>query len=66
MERVQAAVDAEVAQPGGYVSIRGRAPATVAAGARPCYHPLPCRTKRERGARPAAPLRRPRCIGDRR
>ena len=46
--------------------MRGRAPATTAAGARPCYHPLPCRTKRERGARPAAPLRRDCCIGNRR
>ena len=53
-------------QPGGYVSIRGRAPATTAAGARPCYHPLPPRTKRERGARPAAPLRRHCCRGNRR
>eukprot|EP00966_Prymnesium_polylepis_P133506 3085822-Prymnesium_polylepis.1 len=37
-----------------------------AAGARPCYHLLPPGTKRERGAQPAAPLRRPRRSGIRR
>ena len=41
-------------------------PRPVAAGARPCYHLLPHRPKRERGARPAAPLRRPRRRGIRR